>query len=127
MLSPRRILIAPWADRRGSKMHGHDMYDHYRLLTEELVNCAIPSAVWFGESHAIMRQLDLEAGGLVRLSAKLLYNELGDQFEHEAFQTAIEYRRSVLMAAIKLLEFRQPSLNTKPSSEGTWPEGENGR
>ncbi len=72
-------------------MHGHDMYGRYRLLIEELANCAIPSAVWFGELHAIMRQLDLEADGLVRLSAKLLYDELGDQFgtKHSKLQMSI--------------------------------------
>jgi hypothetical protein len=96
-------------------MHGRDMYGRYRQLIERLANCDVPRATWFAELQAIMRQLDLDADLLARLSARLLYDELGEQFERQAFQSMGEHRRRVLMAAVKLLEFQQSSLDTKGS------------
>jgi hypothetical protein len=85
-------------------MHGRELYGRYRQLVAKLADSDKPEATWFPELRAIIDQLELEAAGIERFRAKRLFQELGDQFEQEALQTANEHRRKVLMAAVKLLD-----------------------
>ena len=88
-------------------MHSHEMFGRYRQRVEELANRSVLSDDWFGELQALILQLDLESSELEDFSSRFLYEELGEQFEQEAYLTEENHRRRVLLAATKLLELQR--------------------
>jgi hypothetical protein len=96
-------------------MRGREIFGRYRQLVEELSNERASDDAWFEVLQAIVRRLDHDSAELAGTGARLLYDELCDQFEQEAYLTDNERRRKVLMAATKLLEMQRrnasPGIN----------------
>ena len=84
------------------------MFGRYRQLVEELADGDFLLDDWFHDLQTIVFHLDLETRGLNVSSSKILYDELSEQFEQEAYLTDNDQRRKVLLAATKLLELKRP-------------------
>lgn len=85
-----------------------EMFGRYRQLVEELADGDVLLDDWFHDLQMIVFHLDLETRGLNVSSSKILYDELSEQFEQEAYLTDNDQRRKVLLAATKLLELKRP-------------------
>lgn len=91
-------------------MRGREIFGRYRQLVEELSNERASDDAWFEVLQAIVRRLDHDSAELSGTGVELLYDELCDQFEQEAYLTDNERRRKVLMAATKLLEMQRRNV-----------------
>jgi len=91
-------------------MRGREIFGRYRQLVEELSNERASDDARFEVLQAIVRRLDHDSAELAGTGAGLLYDELCDQFEQEAYLTDNERRRKVLMAATKLLEMQRRNV-----------------
>jgi len=89
-------------------MQARELYARYRVHIKALADGPKPLDAWLPELHELLREFEADAATLEPLSARLLRDELCEQFEHEALHAAADHRRDVLFAAVKGLEQSAP-------------------
>ena len=85
-------------------MQSHELYKRYRQRVEQLADAPGTADLWLSDLQFIIEQFTQEVTNLQPKSAIMLCEDLCDQLEHEALWSTRQYRRDVLMGAVKSFE-----------------------
>jgi len=85
-------------------MRTPELYARFRKRIEDLANSTRPPDTCLAELREVQRQFDAEVAAFGSANAKLLREQLCEQFEMEALRTTQGHRRDVLVVALKLFE-----------------------